>query len=82
MWIGGYRGKFAYSGMSSAYYFEPTAGGPLADVEFYVFTFLAGRLVVQVVSPSWTRVEKTQGATAPDSPQSGMGGCGCPILAP
>jgi len=56
MWVAGFSGKYAFSGLYNAYYLEPGQPNRLGDLEFLVFTYLAGRLVFQVLSPRWKKV--------------------------
>ena len=58
MWIGGFRGEFRYSGRWSSYYFRPKAG-PFRDIEFYVFTYVAGGLALQLLASRWVQLHQT-----------------------
>ena len=53
IWIATFRGIHVYSGRFDCQVVEPCAPGPLRDIEFYAFTYVAGHLVLQLLSPRW-----------------------------
>jgi hypothetical protein len=60
MWVAAFQGKARFAGRWIAYYSEPAARNVgQGDLDFYVFTFVAGQLVFQVVTPRWRRLHKS-----------------------
>ena len=57
MWIAAFTGKMAYSGRWVPYYFRPMVS-PLSDFEFYAFTYLAGKLALQLLVPRCTGIHQ------------------------
>jgi hypothetical protein len=56
MWLAMFSGTYAANGVFIGYTVAPNApkDSPWHYVEFYVFTFVAGRLAFQVMAPRWT----------------------------
>lgn len=60
MWLWAFRGVYAYSGVFNSYYLKPRpVSGTLDGLNFHVFTFLAGHLGFQLVSPKWMDVRRS-----------------------
>ncbi len=65
MWIGAFQGIYKRSGMFTSYYLIPNSPAkPFCDLEFYVFTFLAGHLAFQILGSKW-RVLSRKGQPLP-----------------
>lgn len=60
MWLARFSGGAASSGLFSGHVLEPNApkGSPLYGLEMYAFTYVAGRLVLQVLAPRWADIMK------------------------
>lgn len=65
MWLAGFKGKRIYGGRWSAYFVKPSEGAFYGQIEFYVFTYAAGRLAFQLVAARWTDVRRA-GAKPPE----------------
>jgi hypothetical protein len=60
MWLWAFQRVYVNSGVFNSYYLKPRpVSGTLDDVNFHVFTFLAGCLGFQVVSSKWTDVRQS-----------------------
>ena len=57
MWFGAFQGMSAYSGKFDARYIKSSSDAA-HDLDFYVFTFAAGRLTSQVVAVRWARLHR------------------------
>ena len=53
MWIAAYQGVQGYGGRFVTNVLTPDKPGPLYGVEFYSFTYVVGRLVLQLLSARW-----------------------------
>jgi hypothetical protein len=58
MWIAAYQGDSRYSGRCTTAILTPTSPGPIDGIEFYIFTYVVGRLVVQTHASRWTRIDQ------------------------
>jgi len=56
MWLASFRGTYASNGMFTAYYAVPPIGSAGDDFDFYVFTYMAGYLVFQLVAARWNKL--------------------------
>lgn len=60
MWLGAFAGKYRSSGRFEGHYLSTgTTFTPFDHVQFHVFTYLAGHLVLQVVAPKWADVRRS-----------------------
>jgi hypothetical protein len=57
MWFGAFQGMSRYSGKFDARYIKSSSDAT-HDLDFYVFTFAAGRLTSQVVATRWTKLHR------------------------
>lgn len=53
MWIAAYQGVHRYSGRFVTNVLTPDKPGPLYGVEFYSFTYVVGRVVLQLLAARW-----------------------------
>jgi hypothetical protein len=60
IWLARFSGGAASSGLFSGHVLEPNApkGTPLHNLEMYAFTYVAGRLVLQVLTHRWADIMK------------------------
>jgi len=57
MWAAAFHDPIGHRGIFNSYYTTPR-GDTFNDLEFYVFTFLAGHLALQVHATRWTKLRK------------------------
>lgn len=58
MWIGAYQGIQRYGGGFVTNVLAPDKPGPLYGIEFYSFTYVVGRLVLQLLAARWNDVHR------------------------
>jgi hypothetical protein len=58
MWIGVFHEPIGRRGIFTSYRAHPNRDDVFRDLEFYVFTFLAGHLALQVHATRWTALHK------------------------
>lgn len=57
MWVSAFQGIYKRSGVFNSYYLVPNSPAkPWCDLEFYVFTFVAGHLAFQVLASKWSKL--------------------------
>jgi hypothetical protein len=64
MWIAAYQGAYRYSGKCVNTILSSDQPGPLLGVEFYSFTYVVGRLAVQLLASRWKDI-RGRGHLAP-----------------
>jgi hypothetical protein len=57
MWFGSFRGMSRYSGRFNIRYIKSSSDAAY-DLDFYTFTFAAGRLTSQVVATRWAKLHR------------------------
>lgn len=57
MWIGDFQGAARWSGRWNIRYVKSSSGSQ-HDIEFYIFNFVAGHLLTQVISKRWTGLHR------------------------
>lgn len=56
IWIGAFQGAAAYSGRVENGFLIVNEPGPLYGMQFYTFTYVVGKLVLQLLAPRWKQL--------------------------